>query len=539
MAWYATSKLWLLILLLALATFIPAPALARPPAPAATRPLYLPLVTRDRGSSANEYVPVYNGQFQYGLNGGYYGNGWDDKGVYQLCFDAGCRSSRNSLPDRFIGQWGPTIRVAEFTFAANNLQFKEITTFLGEPRPEWQDTASYYRNSQGQDERSLLWQGMYEPIWDDGANGTPVNDQNRFALYVWTIAHTYGNFIKFYEIINEPDYTSSAAAYAEPSQPDSWWNRPPAPSELPNLKAPIYNYIRLLRIAYAVVKREHPDAYVTPGGIGYPSFLDALLRYTDNPDGGKITPAYPLAGGAYFDALSFHCYPQFGTRHWDGHQWVPDRHSDKAVEVLISSKNSHEEVLAARGYNGSRYPKKPLIVTEMNVARKSINNYIGGIEVQRNFTIKALVKSQQIGIKQVYWFLTGETSNYSTETQNEFSLMGFYENLKRDKPGQQKLTGQGIANRTTFQQLYGWTYDAAATSALSLPATIDGAAFRQGAKLRYVLWAKTTIDMSESAGAAISLPGSYDAMAWDGTHQVIGGSNIALSGAPIFLTPQP
>jgi hypothetical protein len=194
---------------------------------------------------------------------------------------------------------------------------------------------------------------------------------------------------------------------------------------------------------------------------------------------------------------------------------------------------------AARGYNGSLYPKKPLIVTEMNVARKSINSYIGGIEVQRNFTIKALVKSQQIGIKQVYWFLTGETSNYSTETQNEFSLMGFYENLKRDKPGQQKLTGQGIANRTTYQQLHGWAYDAAATNALSLPATIDGAAFRQGAKLRYVLWARTTIDMSESARATISLPGSYDAVAWDGTHQTISGSNIALSGAPVFLTPQP
>jgi hypothetical protein len=55
--------------------------------------------------------------------------------------------------------------------------------------------------------------------------------------------------------------------------------------------------------------------------------------------------------------------------------------------------------------------------------------------------------------------------------------------------------------------------DAAATSALHLPATIDGAAFRQGAKLRYVLWAKTTADMSESAGATISLPGSYAAVA--------------------------
>jgi hypothetical protein len=95
-----------------------------------------------------------------------------------------------------------------------------------------------------------------------------------------------------------------------------------------------------------------------------------------------------------------------------------------------------------------------------------------------SFTIKALVKAQQHGIRQRYWFVTGESKNYDDPTADPFNLMGFYENLKRDGPGQQQLTPQGIANRTTFQQLYGWQYAAAATAALSLPAQADGAAFR-------------------------------------------------------------
>jgi hypothetical protein len=97
---------------------------------------------------------------------------------------------------------------------------------------------------------------------------------------------------------------------------------------------------------------------------------------------------------------------------------------------------------------------------------------------------------------------------------------------------------KGIANRTTFQQLYGWTYDDAATTTLNLPATVDGAAFRQGAQLRYVLWAKTTRDRDETANATLSLPGSYDLVRWDGTIGTLDGANIALTGAPIFLTPR-
>lgn len=496
---------------------------------------YLPVIiggTGTGGSNANDWVPPYNGQFRYGLNPGYYGNGWTDTTIYQLCYDAGCRSARNTLPDHFIAQWGVDIRLNTFQYITNDLAFGDITTFLQGPRDEWRDTAVY----DGQ--QSKLWQGMYEPIFDNGENGTPVNDENRFALYVWLIASTYGDYISFYEIINEPDYTYSDYGWLESGQPGSWWDNPPQPGDVPNVNAPIYKYIRLLRIAYEVIKLEDPTGYVTPGGIGYSSYLDALLRYTDNPNGGQVTAAYPLTGGAYFDALSFHNYPQFGTRYWNGSQWVPDRHSDKALEVFLNARASHEAVLHDRGYDGNQYPEKIMIVTELNVARKQIDETLGGELLQRNFTIKALVGAQQAGIKQIYWYLTGETKNYDDPTAGSFNLMGFYENLTRDTPGNEIITQQGITNRTTFEQLYGWEYDAAETAVLNLPANIDGAAFRQGAQIRYVLWAKTTTDNDETANATITLPGNYTKVSWNGASETVSGTNIALTGTPIFLTQQ-
>lgn len=500
---------------------------------------YMPIVMGNHEITANTYVPSYSALFQFGLNPGYYGNGWDDQKIYAIGADAGAHSARASLPDSFIGQWGAAIRVPVFEYISTTLSFRENTVFLGEPRAAWRDTASYYSNN-GTPVQSKLWQGMYEPIWDNGENGTPVNDANKFAVYVWQIASTYGKYMRFYEIINEPDYTNSARAYANPgASGGSWWDSAPTPNELPNLNAPIYNYIRLLRIAYTVIKKTDPDSYVAPGGIGYASFLDALLRYTDNPDAGKVSSQYPLAGGAYFDALSYHIYPQYGGSYWDNGVggFVYVRHSDRMSQVFVNQYQTMNETLADRNYNGTTFPRKPSIITETNVSRKAFNNYAGGEEIQRNYLIKAIVKGQQLGILQIYWFATGEGADYAT-AQDEYQLMGFYENLKRDAPNNQIMTSEGVANRTTYNQLYGWRYDATATAALNLPSTIDGAAFRKNNQLRYVLWAKTTLDRNETASATINLTGTYTKVAWNGTSSTVSGSNIQLTGSPIFLTQQ-
>ena len=49
------------------------------------------------------------------------------------------------------------------------------------------------------------------------------------------------------------------------------------------------------------------------GGLGYPEFLDAILRYTDNPDEGKVNSGYPAYGGAYFDCDTYQQYPLYAV----------------------------------------------------------------------------------------------------------------------------------------------------------------------------------------------------------------------------------
>ena len=94
----------------------------------------------------------------------------------------------------------------------------------------------------------------------------------------------------------------------EPGQPGNWWENNPDPCDY-KLRAPIFHYIRTLRISYEVIKSIAPDDYVCIAGLGFDSFLDALLRNTDNPDDGKVTAEYPLGAGAYFDVVGFHVYP--------------------------------------------------------------------------------------------------------------------------------------------------------------------------------------------------------------------------------------
>src|SRR5690606_28297851 len=217
---------------------------------------------------------------------------------------------------------------------AQKLGMSEQTVFLEGPSATNRDM-KIFCSAKGS---SKMFKNMYEPIWDGGKNGTPVNDNNPMALYVYKTALEYGGTVRFWEIWNEPDYTSSDKGWQPPTAADSWWKRDPAPCELNNLQAPVQHYIRALRIAYEVIKYVDPNDFVCIGGIGYESFLDAVLRNTDNPSGGKVTSAYSKKGGAYFDCLSYHSYPMYGTREYINGKWIPQRHSDKAVEVFLREK---------------------------------------------------------------------------------------------------------------------------------------------------------------------------------------------------------
>jgi len=514
-------------------------------------------VTAQINFSANDFgkVPTYTNPFLYGTNMGYYGPSWDDKTLGDIAAGnsaknvkgVGSKTFHLPLPEDFLEFWGYNVRVDIFNHYAT-LGVKDLTVFLEQPSAAHRDNTNY-----GCSENSKLFKNMYEPIWDGGANGTPVNDNNYLALYIYKTVTTYKSSVKFWEIINEPDLEYGALGDLDPGQPGNWWDNNPPPCSLPNLFAPIFSYIRMLRVSYEVIKYVDPTAYVAPGGLGKPAFLDALLRNTDNPANGAVSSAYPLKGGAYFDALTFHSYPMYHLRQWDNgiFNFVYFRHSDAAVKEYIDRKNKFTQTLAARGYNNTTYPAKYILTTENNIPSKSMNNLIGSQESQRNYVIKALVESQKNDIAQYYLFVLGDRTDAWAAT-SELDVIGLYKKLEGNGPLSNggayntQMNESAIAHKTTSDLLLNKRYDATRTAAMNIPSNMNGAAFKDAnGAYTYVLWAKTTLDLNETAAATYNFPaglvsGQLNKKQWDysntTTNTVISSANIALTGTPIFLT---
>jgi hypothetical protein len=516
--------------------------------------------------TANDFshAPSYNGYFWYGTNGGWFGGSWDDKALADIAAGnpskgvkgAGSKTFRPPLPEDFLESWSYDVRLSEFQHYAS-LGVKDITVNLQSPSAAHRDNNTYG----GCGDQSRMFANMYEPIWDGGANGTPVNDNNYYALYVYKTVTRYKGWVKFWEIMNEPDYDLGGQGYKDRSMTGNWFDNDPSPCDLQNMKAPIWHYVRMLRISYEVIKTLDPTAQVATGGLGFVSFLDAIMRHTDNPVDGSVTAEYPLLGGAYFDVLSFHSYPMFNLSEWSNavNGWVHHRHSDEAIKQYVNLKNSFNTVLESYGYNGTTFPRKLFICTENNIPRKSIDNYIGSDDAQKNYIIKALTESQRIDVRQFYIFMLGDDKS-TADAANWFQAMGLYQNLTNAGPltnggaYRQQYNSVGVAYKTTSDILMYYRYNAVRTAEMNLPANIGGSAYSDSlGRHVYVLWAKTTTDMSEAAAAIYSFPASMnvsplmDRRDWDFTVTNITTSipsvNIPLTGTPIFLndnmTPLP
>lgn len=496
--------------------------------------------------TANDVVPPYDGDFRYGSNLGNYPP-WTNPQLGDIAAGnlavgqegIGVQAFRPALPEHFFESWGYDIRVPDFQ-AWEDVGISENVAFIGFPSEAHRDPEFYCDTLQ-----SALFANMFLPIWDNGENGTPVNDDNYYALYLYKMVNEYKDHVRFWEIWNEPDFTYSSTPWLLPGQPGNWWENDPDPCDY-LLFAPVYHYVRLLRISFEVIKTVDESAYVCIGGIGNPAFLDAVLRNTDNPADGSVSNDYPLLGGAYFDVLSFHSYP-----HIDGSMWefppaggiVFNRHSDRGVEGMLEKQTSLRNVLENYGY-GNTYPQKLWVLSETMVPRVEFQNYIGSEEAQRNYLIKSLVEAQRNDIVQVDVFSLSELSDFD-DAWNEYLLMGLFENLSSSNLYEQILTGAGKAFHTTTNLLSGNPHDVARTAELDLPNGIKGAAFADTDTSHiYVLWAVTDTDQSEAANATYSFPASfeYDSLyRWDWEFSqtfdslLIPAQEIPLTATPIFV----
>ncbi len=494
----------------------------------------------NRQQTANDTVPVFPHTFDFGVNMGYYPPHFTDKALARLASErVGASSIRPGLFEHFLGEWGYEIRLPYFRYY-DSLGLRNTVVITGFPAENNRDTTFFCQTA-----RSAVFRDMYLDIWDKGENGTPVNDKNPYALYVWKAATTYRGLIKTWEVWNEPDL-GNGNGHLEPGQPGNWWENAPQPCETA-LKAPVFSYIRALRITYEVVKSVDPTAFVAVGGLGWPSYLDAVCRYTDNPaDGAVEKQHFPQKGGAYFDCMSFHTYPHLNNslRAWiDSIQGFRHfRHSDAATAGVWAHKNSFKQVLERHGYDGSRFPGKIWICTEFNIPRLESGEFIGSDAAQINFLIKTFATAQMEGMAQMHVYSLSDEKPVSN-ADSAFCFMGLFKNLENETAARPNALAHAF--KTSSLLLKDARYDPVRTMAMLAKGPVRGIAFKQksGAHI-YVLWAKTIQDRNENSSASYSFPKTFGfsnvlVKAWDYsltlTAQQVGAQQIALTGTPVFV----
>ena len=504
--------------------------------------------------TANTIVTPYNGKFRLGINPGYY-PGWDNQKLANISAGnpaigqkgVGARANRVGLYENILDTYGYNVSMPDFLHYAS-LGMSENVAIIGGPSGAHQDYTQYCPG-----QPSALFSNLYEPIWDGGLNGTPYNDNNYFAAYMYKTVSQYKDHVRFWEIWNEPglDITFNIG-WRDENYPGNWWKEGPKPCEYV-LKAPIYNYIRTLRIAWEVIKTVAPDDYVCLGSVGYQSFMNALLSNTDNPNNGDVSAAFPLTGGAYFDCITYHSYPHFdGSTTFLSNNFF-QRHSDEAADGLVKYQAYYKVILDRYGYNGSSFPKKEWIVTEVNSPRKTFGEafpgsgkgpFFGSVEAQINHIMKAFMVAKINKIHQLHTFelidrKSDEAANY------EFDLFGLYKTLNGAAPYNVQVNDEGKALKTMTDLVYDTEYDPVRTAALNLPSNIRGYAWKKpDGSYVYSLWAKTVNDLSENITANYTFPTNLNVNSlvkhsWDygytGSTSNIPSQNIALDARPIFL----
>lgn len=424
-----------------------------------------------------EFGPTY---FRFGVNGGYYGPGIDRRESAQLSLAAGANSLRTTLPEYYLAKWGDGIEKEDYDFY-ETLPLGNHACFLIGPTLEHSSAPA---GTQEWELAHYAPKNLYEPIFlEDGS----VNPSNYWAAYVERVAKSYGPYLDIYEVWNEPDQVGGNWQATR-----AWDTSPPKPADLIWWQDTVFSYIRMLRITHEVVHRFDDSAAVTTGGIGYGSFLSALLRYTDEPNAGEVTDAYPNRGGKYLDIVSYHYYPVFGGGS-----------SDRGVDGLLEARDDYAKRLADAGEGERRF-----VVTESGAPRYAVGDYVGGEEYSASYLVKAMTLGHYEGLLGIDWFAQGDGAAVGASTDS-FDYMGLYFDYSQAMAVADVLQSpQGSAYAWLSAWLPGTAAAPQALEALALPASVRGAAFTKGDAKLYVLWAKT--DGDESATASYELAADAD-----------------------------
>lgn len=511
------------------------------------------------GQTANNIYKPFPYKFTFGVSSSYY-NGFNGgnttvRDIADLAFKANIRGFRQVVLDQFMQEYGPAYEFNNFKYLRETDSIKSISLYLSTPSIPHRatDSITCMVNNTPVKFRSESFAHLYEPIWDDSVNPkNPINENNYYATYVYNLVKSYQKQVKIYEVWNAPDFSTSINVDKLKGDAGNWWDNPPSPCDLVNLHAPFSDYVRMLRITYEVAKSVDSTALVALGGISRENFLDAILRSTDNPDQGKVTTAYPLKGGAYFDIVAYQSMPQYTLKEWDEKNKLFKyfRHSDAAAQKVIDTKTKFNNLLHKYGYNDTLYPEKHFMTSKVNIPRKQYNDrdFIGSVDAQRNFLMKLFVHAQKSNLKQAFLYTIGDSRSEAASISDleGNDLMGLYYNLNQATVSNATLNQSGIALKTLASLFDKYEYHKALTDSLKLGTNADGAAFTNGQDTLFLLWAKTRTDLSEVVSERYTLPPSlsapytlFDVYAWDysktGLVTPHSGHTFALSATPIAI----
>ncbi len=435
-----------------------------------------------------------------GVNTGYFPQVWTDQKQITLAREYGCRTFRTGLFHNVLEQWGYEEKRQALLFASQ-LGLVDVVGILGYPSPQAQDTINQCPGN-----TATTFIGLYLPAWKGPST---INEQNTYALYVWKVANTFKGLIRIYEVWNEPD---AGWGGLQKGQQGNWWEAPPPPCQT-GLKAPIFTYIRMLRITNEVVKKVDPDALVAVGGLGWPAYLDAVCRYTDQPDSGIVDHnLYPLTGGAYFDCMSFHAYPhQYAMGSTDT---FPARcYSNIAIDGFWQRKCQLEQVLLHYGFDNVKYPKKNWICSEFNLPRISSKGPWANPDIQTDFAIKALASASGQGVSQMHFYALSDGGHFA-ETDSEFAFMGMFPPLDTTIFSQPKPHPIALALKQLKQLTEGFRFNAMHTADLKLPECLSGSAFEdKNGQIALILW-QNDLDHRPKGDPVFNLPEKWRTRHW-------------------------
>ncbi len=191
---------------------------------------------------------------------------------------------RPEIADRDLG----LVEAAGFTWVKQNFPWREIEG-AGKGQFDWSVTDRIVQQALEHNVK-LIVRVDSQPQWAGGGypcNGPP-NNYKDFEDFLFAVANRYKWKIQAYQIWNEPNLN-------RPDGGGEWGCRPPNAAE----------YVRLLKSAYAGVKRGAPLALVISAGLTPTgSCCDVAI-----PDDKYLEQMYQAMGGnstGYFDVLGVH-----------------------------------------------------------------------------------------------------------------------------------------------------------------------------------------------------------------------------------------